>query len=97
MPKFLATTCPHCKGEFEKKVLDLICGGVKYSSDEYNVSSEGTYTRKTPHLQRCPLCDHLMNEEDWKQVKQRYRYEDDPKPIQTKWQNFKWWSKRFLP
>ena len=89
MQEFIITTCPHCGKEFEQKVLNIICGGVRHE-DAFN-----PYKAKLLEFKRCPLCEKLIDINDPNQYKHRLRYEEDP--LLPKAEDLKWWIKKFLP
>ncbi len=103
MPEFIISTCPHCKGEFEKEILTIICGGVRYEQEKYKPNSDGIYSpyrapmRHPQNLEKCPLCNELINKDDPENCQYKYRYEAESKLDFLKKENIKKFIQKFLP
>jgi len=97
MPKYLITTCPHCKKEFEEKVIQM---DFIIENTDYHRHPDGIYTRRVvnppkPRYKKCLLCQGLINMDNKEEYK--YRYEEKNDPPAVLWQRFKRWFDKFLP
>lgn len=95
MPKYLITTCPHCKKEFEVKVqwVDNVIDDSDYKCTPDRVYSPKRATTPEPRYKKCPLCQGLINMDDPEEYNYRYEYKDDT-PLNFK-QRFQRWFRKF--
>lgn len=101
MPKYLITTCPHCKKEFTGEYYeppDLVLSKIEA---EYKKNSDGVYTRRSayafhkPNYKKCPLCQEPIDMNSWQEYKLGYGIRKAPPAVL--WRSFKGWFIKFLP